>query len=149
MILVVILVLGIGNMDSFLEMLINMIVFMLLVFVLFLLIVYIGFCWKKEIMLRSFCFGNWIFGLIVGIFLLVIFIFVFFMLIVLDLKLIMEEINGMLLKGIVSLLGMLVYNIIGLIVFMGFVWICWKWYEIKEKNEVGKGEMDYEDLGKL
>ncbi len=32
---------------------------------------------------------------------------------------------------------------------MGFAWICWKRYETKEKNEVGKGEMDYEDLGKL
>ena len=66
-----------------------------------------------------------------------------------DPKLIMEEINGTLPKGTASPLGMLAYNIIGLIVFMGFAWICWKRYETKRKNEVGKGEMDYEDLGKL
>ncbi|MGC2933415.1 amino acid permease, partial [Enterococcus faecalis] len=52
-------------------------------------------------------------------------------------------------KGTASPLGMLAYNISGLIVFMGFAWICWKRYETKEKNEVGKGEMDYEVLGKL
>ena len=50
-----------------------------------------------------------------------------------DPKLIMEEINGTLPKGTASPLGMLAYNIIGLIVFMGFAWICWKRYETKEK----------------
>ena len=48
-----------------------------------------------------------------------------------------------------SVTHFLIGSFIGLIVFMGFAWICWKRYETKEKNEVGKGEMDYEDLGKL
>ena len=55
-----------------------------------------------------------------------------------DPKLIMEEINGTLPKGTASPLGMLAYNIIGLIVFMGFAWICWKRYETKEKMKLVK-----------
>ena len=55
-----------------------------------------------------------------------------------DPKLIMEEINCTLPKGTASPLGMLAYNIIGLIVFMGFAWICWKRYETKEKMKLVK-----------
>ena len=55
-----------------------------------------------------------------------------------DPKLIMEEINGTLPKGTASPLGMLAYNIIGLIVFMGFAWICWKRYETKRKMKLVK-----------
>ncbi|MEC5119196.1 amino acid permease, partial [Lactiplantibacillus plantarum] len=47
--------------------------------------------------------------------------------------LIMQEIHGTLPKGTASPIGMLIYNVVGLIVFMGFAWICWYRYERKQR----------------
>lgn len=125
--------LGIGSMDSFLETLINMTASTSLLPVLFLLIAYIQLRWKKDDMPRSFKLGHRSFGIAVGIFLLLTFIFVFFMSTVPDPHLIMQEIHGTLPKGTSSPIGMLIYNVVGLIVFMGFAWICWYRYERKQR----------------
>ena len=60
--------LGIGNLDSFLETLINMTAATSLLPVLFLLIAYIMLRWKKDDMPRDFRFGNRTVGLTAGIF---------------------------------------------------------------------------------
>ncbi|WP_200835716.1 amino acid permease [Pediococcus acidilactici] len=98
-----------------------------------LLIAYIQLRWKKDDMPRSFKLGHRSFGITVGIFLLLTFIFVFFMSTVPDPHLIMQEIHGTLPKGTASPIGMLIYNVVGLIVFMGFAWICWYRYERKQR----------------
>lgn len=98
-----------------------------------LLIAYIQLRWKKDDMPRSFKLGHRSFGIAVGIFLLLTFIFVFFMSTVPDPHLIMQEIHGTLPKGTASPIGMLIYNVVGLIVFMGFAWICWYRYERKQR----------------
>lgn len=125
--------LGIGSMDSFLETLINMTASTSLLPVLFLLIAYIQLRWKKDDMPRSFKLGHRSFGIAVGIFLLLTFIFVFFTSTVPDPHLIMQKIHGTLPKGTASPIGMLIYNVVGLIVFMGFAWICWYRYERKQR----------------
>lgn len=149
-VLLIIPALGIGNMDSFLETLINMTASTSLLPVLFLLIAYIGLRWKKDSMVRDFKFGNRTFGIISGVVLLLIFIFVFFMSTVPDPKLISEELNGTLPAGAAKPIGMLIYNVVGLIVFMGFAWICWHRYErkLKQKNVEEKVAVTHEDLGK-
>lgn len=145
-ILLIIPALGIGNMDSFLETLINMTASTSLLPVLFLLVAYITLRWKKDDMPRTFQFGNRIFGICAGIFLLCLFIFVFFMSTVPDPKLILAELNGSLAKGQASPIGMLIYNVLGLIIFMGFAWLCWNRYEKKEKTR--KRRLYNENLGK-
>ncbi|MBU5360893.1 amino acid permease [Enterococcus raffinosus] len=131
--LLIIPALGIGNMDSFLSTLINMTASTSLLPVLFLLIAYIGLRLKKDSMPRSFKFGSRQFGIFAGVALLVLFVFVFFMSTVPDPQLIMAEINGTLPAGEASPIGMLIYNIAGLVIFMGFAWICWVRYERKAK----------------
>lgn len=135
-VLLIIPALGIGDMDSFLETLINMTASTSLLPILFLLIAYIGLRWKKDDMMRNFKFGNRLFGIFAGILLLFIFIFVFFMSTVPDPQLIMKELDGTLPKSVASPIGNLLYNVLGLVFFMGFAWICWSRYERKNKKLV-------------
>lgn len=135
-VLLVILALGIGNMDSFLEMLINMTAATSLLPVLFLIAAYIGLRWKKDDMKRDFRFGNRGFGIFVGIFLMIVFLFVFFMSTVPEPTLIKQAINGTLPEGVANPIGTLVYNVLGVVIFVGIAWICWARYERKNK-EVG------------
>lgn len=143
-ILLIIPALGIGDMDSFLEMLINMTAATSLLPVLFLIAAYIGLRWKKDNMKRSFRFGSRKFGIAAGIFLLLVFCFVFVMSTVPEPKLIMEAINGTLPKGVANPLLTLLYNVLGIVIFVGFAWICWQRYEKKkglkgnENETVGK-----------
>ena len=116
--------LGIGNLDSFLETLINMTAATSLLPVLFLLIAYIMLRWKKDDMPRDFRFG---------IFLLCVFLFVFFMSTVPDPHLIAEELAGHLPKGTASPIGTLLYNVLGVVIFMGVAWIYWNRYEKRER----------------
>ena len=132
-VLLIIPALGIGNMDSFLEMLINMTAATSLLPVLFLISAYIGLCWKKDDMERDFRFGNRTFGIIVGIFLLAVFIFVFFMSTFPEPTLIMQAINGTLPEGVANPIGTLVYNVLGVVIFLGIAWICWMRYEKNKK----------------
>lgn len=135
-VLLVIPALGIGNMDSFLEMLINMTAATSLLPVLFLIAAYIGLRWKKDDMKRDFRFGNRGFGIFVGIFLMIVFLFVFFMSTVPEPTLIKQAINGTLPEGVANPIGTLVYNVLGVVIFVGIAWICWARYERKNK-EVG------------
>lgn len=133
-VLLIVPALGIGNMDSFLETLINMTAATSLLPVLFLIAAYIALRWKKNDMERDFKFGNRTFGIAAGIFLMVVFIFVFFMSTVPEPALIQQALNGTLPKGTANPIGTLAYNVIGLIVFVGFAWFCWNRYEKKLKN---------------
>lgn len=134
-VLLVIPALGIGNIDSFLEMLINMTAATSLLPVLFLLAAYIGLRWKKDDMPRDFRFGSRKFGIAAGIFLLIVFAFVFFMSTVPEPALIMQAINGTLPEGTANPIGTLAYNVLGIVIFMGLAWICWNRYEKKNKNQ--------------
>lgn len=130
--------LGIGNMDSFLETLINMTAATSLLPVLFLLAAYIGLRWKKDSMARDFRFGNRAFGIGAGIFLLCVFLFVFFMSTVPEPALIMQAVNGTLEEGVANPIGTLVYNVLGVVVFMGIAWFCWNRYEKKNRESEEK-----------
>lgn len=123
--------LGIGNMDSFLETLINMTAATSLLPVLFLLAAYVGLRWKKDDMQRDFRLGNRTFGIIAGVFLLCVFAFVFFMSTVPEPALIMQAINGTLEEGVANPIGTLIYNVLGVVIFMGIAWYCWHRYEKK------------------
>ena len=83
---------------------------------------------------RDFHFGNRTFGIVAGIFLLAVFIFVFFMSTVPEPTLIMQAINGTLPEGVANPIGTLVYNVLGVVIFMGIAWICWNRYEKKLKS---------------
>lgn len=130
-VLLIIPALGIGNMDSFLQMLINMTAATSLLPVLLLLIGYIVLRWKKDDMDRSFRFGSRNFGIFAGVFLLLVFIFVFFMSTVPDPTLIMQYLDGTLPQDAANPILTLVYNVLGVVVFMGIAWICWNRYEKK------------------
>lgn len=132
-VLLIIPALGIGDLDSFLQTLINMTASTSLLPVLFLLIAYIAFRKNKDDTPRDFKFGSRTFGLVAGYLLLALFIFVFFMSTVPDPQLIMEQLNGTLPKGTANPITMMIYGIAGLIIFMGFAWICWNRYEKREK----------------
>lgn len=137
-ILLIIPALGIGNMDSFLEMLIDMTTATSLLPVLFLIAAYIGLRWKKDDMKRDFKFGNRTFGIIAGVFLMAVFVFVFFMSTVPEPTLMMQAINGTLPEGAANPFGSLIYNVLGIVIFVGFAWVCWARYEKKQKAEKTK-----------
>ena len=132
-ILVAIPALGIGNMDSFLQMLLNMTAATSLLPVLFLVIAYIGLRLKKDDLKRDYKFGNRTFGIIVGFFLLAVFAFVFFMSTVPDPALMKQALAGTLPAGVANPFGSLIYNVLGVVVFVGIAWIAWIKYEKKEK----------------
>lgn len=133
-VLLIIPALGVGSMDSFLEMLTNMTAATSLLPVLFLLAAYIGLRWKKDDMQRDFKFGNRTFGIIAGIFLMAVFVFVFFMSTVPEPTLIKQALDGTLPAGEANPIGMLIYNVLGVVIFMGIAWVCWSRYEKKQKN---------------
>ncbi|WP_125608011.1 amino acid permease [Lapidilactobacillus bayanensis] len=126
---------GFGDLNSFLQTLINMTAATSLLPVLFILIAYIGLRWKKDDMARSFRFGNRAFGLTAGIFLLLVFLFIFFMSTVPEPHLIAQELAGNLPKGEASPIGTLVYNVLGVVLFMGIAWIYWDRYEKREAKK--------------
>lgn len=133
-VLMIVPALGIGDLNSFLQTLINMTAATSLLPVLFILIAYIGLRWKKDDMARSFRFGNRTFGLIAGFALLALFLFISFMSLVPDPQLIAQELAGSLPKGTASPIGTLLYNVLGIVVFMGFAWIMWSRYEKRERK---------------
>lgn len=132
-ILLLIPAIGIGDMDSFLETVINMTAATSLLPVLFLIAAYIVLRWKKDDMERDFKFGSRNFGIAAGIFLMAVFIFVFFMSTVPEPSLIKQALDGTLPAGVANPIGTLLYNVLGLIIFIGFAWYCWSRYEKKQK----------------
>ena len=134
-ILLLIPALGIGSIDSFLETLINMTASTSLIPVLFFLISYIVLRYKKDSLNRDFKMGNKGFGIFVGIFLLIVFSFVFFMSTVPEPRLIAQALDGTLPKGEANPILILIYNVVGLIIFLGFALVCWnKYIERENKN---------------
>ena len=129
-ILLIIPALGIGSVDTLLEILINMTASTSLIPVLFFLVGYIVLRTKKETSVkRSFKVGSRI-----GVLLLVLFTFVFVISSVPSPSDIMAYLNGTLAEGSANPIFVLVYNVLGLVIFLGFALICWKKYE----NKVGK-----------
>lgn len=133
-ILLIIPALGIGSVDNLLEMLINMTASTSLIPVLFFLIGYIVLRVKKDDMERSFKVGSRSFGIAIGILLLALFVFVFIISSVPSPETFTAYFNGTLEAGATNPVFVLVYNVVGLIVFLGFAEICWRRYE----KRVGK-----------
>lgn len=125
--------LGIGSMNSFLETLINMTASTSLIPVLFFIVAYIVLRWKHDAMAREFKMGKRMFGLLVGIFLFIVFLFVFLISTIPDPELIKAALAGAIPEGEANPIAILIYNIGGLIIFLGFAWICWNRYEKKQK----------------
>lgn len=128
--LLIIPALGIGSVDTLLQTLINMTAATSLIPVLFLLIAYIVLRLKKEDTPRSFRMGSRLTGIIVGIFILGFFLVAFFISTFPSPFELMDYIaNGTIVEGAANPLFVLVYNVLGIVVFLGFAWICYKRYE--------------------
>lgn len=135
-VLLIIPALGIGSLDSFLGTLINMTAATSLIPVLFLLISYIALRYKKDHIKREFKLGNRNTGIAVGIMLLCLFLFTFFISTIPEPKIIMDYLNGVDLgAGTANPMFVLVYNVLGIVVFLGFAMICYKRYEKNMRKE--------------
>lgn len=133
-ILLIIPALGIGSVDNLLEMFINMTASTSLIPVLFFLIGYIVLRAKKDHLERSFKVGSRSFGIGIGVLLLALFIFVFIISSIPSPDSFKAYFNGTLEAGETNPVFVLLYNVIGLVVFLGFAEICWRRYE----KRVGK-----------
>ncbi|MGL5417367.1 MAG: amino acid permease [Clostridium sp.] len=130
-VLLIIPALGIGSVDSLLEMLINMTASTSLIPVLFFLVGYIVLRKNKDNLQRSFKVGSRTFGIVIGYMLLFLFIFVFVISSVPAPADLIAYINGTLAEGATNPWFILIYNVLGLVVFLGFAQICWMRYEKK------------------
>jgi amino acid transporter len=136
--------LGIGSVDKLLEMLINMTASTSLIPVLFFLVGYIVLRAKKDDMVRSFKVGSRGFGIFIGVLLLALFTFVFIISSIPSPDAFKAYFDGTLAAGETNPLFVVLYNGLGLVIFLGFAEICWRRYE----NRVGKdvaNEVDKED----
>lgn len=134
-VLLIIPALGIGSLDSFLGTLINMTAATSLIPVLFLLISYVVLRYKKDHIEREFKLGSRKTGIVIGIMLLSLFLYTFFISTVPEPKIIMDYLNGVDLgKGSANPMFVLVYNVLGIVVFLGFALICYKRYKKKLKH---------------
>lgn len=141
-ILLIIPALGIGSVDSLLEMLINMTASTSLIPVLFFLVGYIVLRAKKDNVERSFKVGSRGLGIFLGVLLLLLFSLVFVISSVPSPADITAYFNGTLGEGATNPLFVLVYNVLGLVVFLGFAQICWMRYEKRVGKEVANELVD-------
>jgi amino acid transporter len=131
-VLLIIPAIGIGSMDTFLQTLINMTASTSIIPVLFLLIAYINLRMKKDNMERSFRMGGRTFGIATGFVILIIFFLSFLVSTFPEPSVIMEYINtGKVAGEGANPIFVLLYNVLGIVVFMGFAWICYRRYEKK------------------
>ncbi|SCH82237.1 Inner membrane transporter ygjI [uncultured Clostridium sp.] len=130
-ILLIIPALGIGSVDSLLEMLINMTASTSLIPVFFFLVGYIVLRAKKDNLERSFKVGSRGLGIGIGVLLLILFTFVFIISSVPSPADLTAYFNGTLPEGQTNPLFVLLYNVLGLVIFLGFAQICWMKYEKK------------------
>lgn len=133
-ILLIIPALGIGSVDALLEMFINMTASTSLIPVLFFLVGYIVLRTKKDDMKRTFKVGSRTLGIIIGYLLLILFAFVFIISSIPSPADFTAYFNGTLAEGTTNPIFVVLYNVLGLIIFMGFAEICWRKYE----KRVGK-----------
>ncbi len=123
---------GIGSMDTFLQTLINMTASTSIIPVLFLLIAYINLRMKKDGMERSFRMGGRSFGIATGFVILAIFFLSFLVSTFPEPSVIMEYINtGKVAGDGANPVFVLLYNVLGIVLFLGFAWICYRRYEKK------------------
>lgn len=140
-ILLIIPALGIGSVDGLLETLINMTAATSLIPVLFFLVAYIVLRLKKDNIKRDFKVGKRVFGIIIGILLLILFLVSFVISTIPEPKIIMEYLRGVDLgEGTANPMFVLVYNVLGIVVFLGIALICWKRYEKKNKGDNNNGK---------
>lgn len=129
-ILMIIPALGIGSIDTLLKTLINMTAATSLIPVLFLLVSYIVLRVKKDYIPRSFRMGNRKSGIFIGILLLVFFTFAFLVSTFPSPLSLMEYFRtGSFAEGSANPLFSLLYNVLGIVIFIGFAYICYKRYE--------------------
>lgn len=140
-ILLIIPALGIGSVDTLLQTLINMTAATSLIPVLFLLIAYIVLRLKKEDMPRSFKMGSRKLGIVVGTLILGFFLVAFFISTFPSPFEIMAYLQtGIVAEGSANPLFVLAYNVLGIVVFLGFAWVCYQRYEKKNKALEGANE---------
>ncbi|MBC1371380.1 amino acid permease [Listeria booriae] len=129
-VLLIIPALGVGSVDTLLQTLINMTAATSLIPVLFLIIAYIVLRLKKDTMPRSFRMGGRGTGIVVGCFLLAFFLLAFFISTFPSPLEIIDYIRyGTIAPGAANPLFVLLYNVLGVVIFLGFAWICYKRYE--------------------
>lgn len=134
-VLLIIPALGIGSVDSLLETLINMTASTSLIPVLFFLVGYIVLRAKKDNIQRGFKVGSRGFGIAIGVLLLVLFSLVFVISTVPAPQDFIAYFNGTLDPEATSPVFILLYNVIGLVVFLGFAEFSWRKYQNKNKNK--------------
>lgn len=123
---------GIGSMDTFLETLINMTASTAIIPVLFLLIAYINMRMKKDHLERRFRMGSRNLGIFTGILILAIFFLSFLVSTFPEPSVIMDYLKtGQVAKDAANPVFVLLYNVLGIVVFLGFAWICYRRYEKK------------------
>ncbi len=123
---------GIGSMDTFLQTLINMTASTAIIPVLFLLVAYINMRMKKDDLERSFRMGGRSFGIFAGFLILAIFFLSFLVSTFPEPSVILEYIKtGNVAGDGANPVFVLLYNVLGIIVFLGFAWICYRRYEKK------------------
>ena len=144
-VLLIIPALGIGSVDNLLEMLINMTASTSLIPVLFFLVGYIVLRAKKDDMVRTFKVGSRSFGIGIGVLLLALFAFVFVISSIPEPAAFTAYFAGEAGAGATNPLFVLLYNVIGLVVFLGFAEICWRRYE----KRVGKDVANERTIGDL
>ena len=129
-------------------MLINMTASTSLIPVLFFLVGYIVLRAKKDDMERSFKVGSKNFGIAIGVLLLALFVFVFVISSIPAPQDFAAYFNGTLAEGATNPVFVLLYNVLGLIFFLGFAEICWRKYEKKVGKAVAN-EWDQEEVSEI
>lgn len=145
-VLMIIPALGVGSIDTFLKTLINMTAATSLIPVLFLLWAYITMRIKKDDLPRSFKMGNQKTGIMVGIMLLIFFLFAFVVSILPSPYALMAYFKtGFIAEGAANPIFTLLYNALGVIIFVGFAYVCYMNYE---KKLGGALDADTKEVGK-
>ena len=104
--------------------------------VFFFLVGYIVLRAKKDDMERSFKVGSRGLGISLGVLLLALFTFVFIISSIPSPEFFAAYFNGTLEAGATNPVFVLLYNVLGLVIFIGFAEICWRKYEKKVGKDV-------------
>lgn len=132
-VLMIIPALGIGSIDTLLKTLINMTAATSLIPVLFLLVSYIVLRTKKDHLPRTFQMGGRKTGIWIGVLLLVFFTFAFFVSTFPSPASLLAYLkSGTVAEGTANPLFSLLYNVLGIVIFVGFAYVCYKRYENKQ-----------------
>lgn len=148
-ILLIIPALGIGSINNLLQTLINMTAATSLIPVLFLLIAYIALRVRKDDIKRSFRMGNRTVGIIIGCAILTLFVTAFIISTFPSPKVLIDYLQtGKVADGATNPLFTLIYNVAGIVIFMGFADICYHRYLHKQKQNNSKNSeiLDKEQL---